>query len=107
MSEQRVSDEYSWVIEMWNPGRKQTKHQHEPEIPPCFDSEGRCLICVLLGQVEDARATIREQREEIERLTDKMVRFRQALNYVTGYPDPNDWPEEIVDGVTEAGEGER
>jgi hypothetical protein len=25
-----------------------TKHPHEPEIPPSFDEEGRCLVCCLI-----------------------------------------------------------
>jgi hypothetical protein len=33
-----------------------TQHPHEPEIPPAFDSEGRCLVCCLIVERDDARA---------------------------------------------------
>jgi predicted nuclease with TOPRIM domain len=39
-------------------------------------------------------------------LEDQCVRFRQALNYVSEYPDSSEWPEEVVDAITEAGEEE-
>jgi hypothetical protein len=28
------------------------KHPHEPEIPPAYDSDGRCLVCKLTVQVD-------------------------------------------------------
>jgi len=30
------------------------RHPHEPEIPPVYDDEGRCVICGLLVRVERA-----------------------------------------------------
>ena len=36
------------------------KHPHEPEIPPHFDADGRCLICVMICKRDNA---IRERDE--------------------------------------------
>lgn len=43
-----------------------TKHPHEPEIPPAYDAEGRCLVCGL-------RAEINRLRGEVERLTKELA----------------------------------
>lgn len=34
------------------------RHPHEPAIPPAFDSEGRCLVCVLLEAEREALSMI-------------------------------------------------
>lgn len=35
------------------------KHPHEPEIPPALDDEGRCLVCGLLVQLDEAERVLR------------------------------------------------
>ncbi len=35
-------------------------HPHEPAIPPALDIEGRCLVCVILCERDDARKEIRD-----------------------------------------------
>lgn len=32
------------------------RHSHEPEIPPALDDEGRCLVCCILVERDEARA---------------------------------------------------
>jgi hypothetical protein len=41
------------------------KHPHEPEIPPHFDADGRCLICVMICKRDNA---IRERDEAIKQI---------------------------------------
>jgi len=41
------------------------KHPHEPEIPPHFDADGRCLICVMICKRDRA---IRERDEAIKQI---------------------------------------
>ena len=36
-----------------------TKHPHEPEIPPALDPEGRCLVCRILVERDEARGIVR------------------------------------------------
>ena len=43
------------------------QHPHEPEIPPHFDADGRCLICVMICERDNA---IRERDEAQGTLTD-------------------------------------
>lgn len=38
------------------------RHPHEPEVPPTFDSEGRCLVCGLMVSVEDRACRDERQR---------------------------------------------
>ena len=35
-----------------------TEHPHEPEIPPAFDPEGRCLVCGLMVEIDALRARV-------------------------------------------------
>ena len=41
------------------------QHPHEPEIPPHFDADGRCLICVMICKRDRA---IRERDEAIKQI---------------------------------------
>ena len=34
------------------------QHPHEPEIPPAFDIDGRCLVCGMSVEIADLRAEI-------------------------------------------------
>lgn len=39
------------------------RHPHEPEIPPALDAEGRCLVCLLQVQRDEALTLLRELRD--------------------------------------------
>ena len=43
-------------------------HPHEPAMPPAFDADGRCLVCVLTVQLADTHAELERLRAENERL---------------------------------------
>lgn len=33
-------------------------HPHEPEIPPAWDIDGRCLVCALASEMEELRGAL-------------------------------------------------
>ena len=41
-------------------------HPHEPEIPPALDSEGRCRVCGLMVQRDEAEARIRDLEAQVK-----------------------------------------
>ena len=49
---------------------------------------------------------VKKLERELGETRDQGIRFRQALNYVTTYSKREDWPEEVIDAITEAGECE-
>lgn len=53
------------------------RHPHEPAIPPTFDDEGRCLVCVPVVERDDAVAEVRRT----EQMFDAMIspEFHQRL----------------------------
>jgi hypothetical protein len=53
------------------------KHPHEPEIPPHFDADGRCLICVMICERDNA---IRERDEAREKYDDLATEHMLAIN---------------------------
>ncbi len=70
-----------------------SKHPHEPEIPATLDSEGRCLVCLMLCEIDTlradsfkeqrrtnhARAQFREERQRGESLASVCLRAAQRL----------------------------
>lgn len=46
-----------------------TQHEHEPQIPPTYDDEGRCLICVMLVKIRDLKTIafhLGEDKKELQ-----------------------------------------
>lgn len=39
------------------------KHPHEPEIPPCMNAEGRCLVCGLMCRNDELQAMLTTEKE--------------------------------------------
>lgn len=50
-----------------------TKHEHEPEIPPTYDDEGRCLICVMLVNIRDLKTIAFHLGEDKKELQSKLA----------------------------------
>ena len=46
------------------------KHPHEPEIPPHFDADGRCLICVMICKRDRAIRERDELMKDVRKLQD-------------------------------------
>src|SRR3990167_8139701 len=46
-----------------NVNQYSTRHPHEPAIPPAYDAEGRCLVCVLIVERDDALTALAQERE--------------------------------------------
>jgi hypothetical protein len=75
-----------------------TRHTHEPQIPPAYDEEGRCLVCSLMvearrlegllgsyrGRYEIAESLNRRQASEIDAHGDEMGRLERALRRAIG-----------------------
>ena len=73
------------------------KHPHEPEIPPTLDSEGRCLVCGLLCQIDKitadcmeeqrrtniTRASLSQALKDIVRCVDVMEGLLSVINFAT------------------------
>ena len=59
-----------------------TQHEHEPEIPPTYDDEGRCLICVMLVEIRDLKTIafhLGEDKKELQtRLTVAIAAEKEA-----------------------------
>src|SRR3990172_3687001 len=55
-----------------NVNQYSTRHPHEPAIPPAYDAEGRCLVCVLIVERDDALTALAQERELKAKL-DKLV----------------------------------
>ena len=49
-----------------------TQHEHEPGIPPIYDDEGRCLICVMLVQIRDLKTVAFHLGEDKKELQSKL-----------------------------------
>jgi hypothetical protein len=56
------------------------KHPHEPEIPPHFDEDGRCLICVMICERDNAIRKRNEARQQNAKLRDTQYHLRAKLN---------------------------
>ena len=51
------------------------KHSHEPEIPPAWSEDGRCLICSMRVALDAARA-------EVARLKAALAEREDAIRHV-------------------------
>lgn len=60
------------------------QHTHEPEIPPTYDDEGRCLICVMLVEIRDLKTIafhLGEDKKELQtRLTVAIAAEKEGWN---------------------------
>lgn len=66
------------------------QHQHEPSVPRHLDSEGRCLVCGLIVQIQQQAAQhVRDARREgvIEGLR---IALQMAIEAHNAYSDPID-----------------
>ncbi len=74
-------------------------HPHEPAIPPALDIEGRCLVCVILCERDDARREIRDLAFRVNVLESERNKLqgllRIALEAIDGLAGqqamPDDW----------------
>jgi hypothetical protein len=48
-----------------------TAHPHEPEIPPAFDPDCRCLVCGLLVRVDALERENRTLRDALDQYADE------------------------------------
>jgi len=67
-----------------------TRHPHEPEIPPAYDNEGRCLICGLQLELAQAQADV----EALRQLKDAAAELHEVacLRGDNDLPHPADDP---------------
>ncbi len=54
------------------------RHPHEPEIPPTFDAEGRCLICGLTVRLRAAESERDRLQEKVNAAVDCIVEYHLA-----------------------------
>lgn len=61
-----------------------TQHEHEPEIPPTYDDEGRCLICEMIVEMRNLKTIafhLGEDKKELQsRLTAAINAGREGWN---------------------------
>lgn len=56
------------------------KHTHEPEIPPALDTDGRCLVCIILVRAEKSEAEVRRLRAELAAAQDALTRAHRNVD---------------------------
>lgn len=54
------------------------RHEHEPEIPPAFDDEGRCLVCCLLVERDNLNREHHQIRKTLDDAGVPSLGFDQA-----------------------------
>ena len=54
-----------------------SKHPHEPQIPPTYDHEGRCLICCMNVQIDVLRGELMRERAAAEK---RIAELQKELN---------------------------
>jgi hypothetical protein len=72
------------------------KHPHEPEIPPHFDADGRCLICVMICERDNAIRERDEAREEWYSLQDA---FEDSCDKIEKLERERDEAREVASGL--------
>ena len=81
----------------------------DEEVRQCRDNPFNPTGGILVEMATDllnARTLVKKLERELGETRDQGIRFRQALNYITTYSEREDWPEEVIDAITEAGECE-
>jgi len=68
-----------------NPNAFSPIHPHEPTIPPTFDDEGRCLICVLLVERDEWRKRVAELEAERDELAQQVMTVQVGDEYTLGH----------------------
>jgi hypothetical protein len=75
-----------------------TEHPHEPEIPPTLDVDGRCLVCHILLERDDALAALEQAERELEQARLRTPgRFCDACWTSSFSPCPEGTPNAIPD----------
>ena len=58
------------------------RHPHEPEIPPHFDADGRCLICVMICERDNAIRELNIEKKIAQKACLKIARLELALSEI-------------------------